>query len=83
MLLPCYKLYDKKVLSDGTEIPSDKKLFHLKNEDDILFLFYENENNDRIVFWARMEEVELLGEFEKEFDVNIDDIINGNYFDLI
>lgn len=83
MIFSCYKLNESKVMSDGVEIPSDYLLYCLKAEDDILFLLYEKENKDIVVFWARLEEVSYLGDLEKEIDLKIQDIINGNYLNLI
>ena len=70
-------------MSDGIEIPSDVDLFCIKEEDDILYLIYENEKNDKILFWSRLEELKYIGEVEKEFDESLGDIIDGNYFNLI
>lgn len=83
MIFACYRLNDNKFMSDGTEIPNDQNLYCIKNEDDILFLLFENEKENTILFWARLEEVSYIGDFEKKFDINFDDIINGDYFNLI
>ena len=52
-------------MSDGAEIPNDINLFCIKNEDDILFLLFENENKNTIIFWARLEEVTYVCDVEK------------------
>ena len=83
MIFSCYKLNENKIMSDGAEIPNDVNLFCIKNEDDILFLLFENENKNTIIFWARLEDVTYICDVEKEFDLNIADIINGEYFKLI
>ena len=83
MIFACYRLIDNKLMSDGTEIPNDKDLYCVKNEEDILFLLFEDENKKTIFFWARLEEVAYICDTEKKFDLNIDDIINGEYFNLI
>lgn len=83
MIFACYRLNDNKFMSDGTEIPNDKNLYCIKNEEDILFLLFEDEKDNKIMFWARMEDVVYVGDLEKELEINIDDIINGNYFNLI
>lgn len=70
-------------MSGGVEIPNDKILYCIKNEEDILFLLFEDEKENKVMFWARLEEVAYVGDFEKEIDLNIDDIVNGNYFNLI
>lgn len=83
MIFACYRLNDNKFMSDGTEIPNDKNLYCIKNEEDILFLLFEDDKDNKIMFWARMEDVVYVGDLEKELEINIDDIINGNYFNLI
>jgi hypothetical protein len=83
MIFACYRLNDNKFMSDGTEIPNDKNLYCIKNEEDILFLLFEDEKKNSILFWTRLEEVFYICDMEKEFDLNIDDIINGEYFNLI
>ena len=83
MIFPCYSLIENKMMSDGVEIPKDKNLYCIKNDDDILFLLFEDDKENKTMFWARMEEVVYVGDLEKELEINIDDIINGNYFNLI
>lgn len=83
MILPCYNLVENKTMSDGVEIPKDKNLYCIKSDDDILFLLFEDEKENKIMFWARMEEVVYVCDLEKELEINIDDITNGNYFNLI
>jgi len=83
MIFSCYKLLENKLMSDGFEIPKDKNLYCIKNEDDILFLLFEKENENTIMFWARIEEVVYVCDVEKKFEINIDNIINGDYFNLI
>lgn len=83
MIFACYRLNDNKIMSDGTEIPSDQNLYCIKNEDDILFLLFENEKGNKVLFWARLEEVFYIGDCEKKFDIDFNDIINGDYFNLI
>lgn len=70
-------------MSDGFEIPKDKILICIKSEDDILFLLFEDEKENRVIFWSRIEEVVYVGDCEKELELNIDDITSGNYFNLI
>jgi hypothetical protein len=50
MIFACYRLNDNKFMSDGTEIPNDQNLYCIKNEDDILFLLFENEKENTILF---------------------------------
>lgn len=83
MIFACYRLDNNKFMSDGTEIPNDQNLYCIKSEDDILFLLFENEKENKILFWSRLEEVSYIGDFEKKFDINFNDIINGDYFNLI
>ena len=83
MIFPCYSLIENKTMSDGLEIPKDKNLYCIKSDEDILFLLFEDDKDNKIMFWARMEEVVYVGDLEKELEINIDDIINGNYFNLI
>jgi len=83
MIFSCYKLNENKIMSDGVEIPSDDLLYCLKSEDDILFLLYENQNKDILVFWTRLEDLSYVGDLEKDIDFKIQDIINGDYFNLI
>jgi len=70
-------------MSDGLEIPKDKNLYCIKSDDDILFLLFEDDKDNKIMFWSRMEDVVYVGDIEKELEINIEDIINGNYFNLI
>ena len=70
-------------MSDGVEIPKDINLYSIKNDDDILFLLFEDDKNNKVVFWSRMEDVVYVGDVEKKLEINIEDIINGNYFNLI
>lgn len=70
-------------MSDGLEIPKDKNLYCIKSDDDILFLLFEGDKDNKIMFWVRMEDVVYVGDTEKELEINIEDIINGNYFNLI
>ena len=65
MIFACYRLNDNKFMSDGTEIPNDQNLYCIKNEDDILFLLFENEKENTILFWARLEEVSYIGNLSK------------------
>jgi len=83
MIFPCYSLIENKMMSDGFEIPKDKILICIKSEDDILFLLFEDEKENRVMFWSRIEEVVYVGDYEKELELNIDNVINGNYLDLI
>lgn len=83
MIFNCYRLIENKLMSDGVEIPSGQDLYCIKNEDDILFLLFENENKNTIIFWARLEELTYVCDVEKDFDFNIDDVISGQYFNLI
>ena len=83
MILPCYNLNENKIMSDGFEIPKGENTYCIKNEEDILFLLFEDEKDNKVMFWARLEEVTYVGDFEKELELNIDDIINGNYFNLV
>jgi hypothetical protein len=83
MIFACYRLIENKLMSDGVEIPKDQNLYCIKNEDDILFLLFEKEEEKAIMFWARLEEVTYVCDIEKDFDFNIDDVINGQYFNLI
>jgi hypothetical protein len=83
MIFACYRLIENKLMSDGVEIPKDQNLYCIKNEDDILFLLFEKEEEKAIMFWARLEEVAYVCDIEKDFDFNIDDVINGQYFNLI
>lgn len=83
MIFSCYRLIENKSMSDGVKIPTDIDLYCVKNEDDILFLLFEKENGDTIMFWARLEEVVYVCDIEKDFDFNIDDVVNGQYFNLI
>lgn len=83
MIFPCYSLIENKMMSDGFEVPKDKILYCIKSEDDILFLLFEDEKENQIMFWSRIEDVVYIGDYEKELGLNIDDITNGNYFNLI
>lgn len=83
MIFSCYRLIESKFMSDGVEIPADINLYCIKNEDDILFLLFENENGNTIIFWARLEDVTYVCDVEKDFDFSIDDVINGQFFNLI
>ena len=83
MILNCYNLIEEKKMQDGNLIPKNVKLYCIKSEEDVLFLLYEDELKNKILFWARMEELVFECEEDKEFDVNFDDVINGEYFNLI
>jgi hypothetical protein len=83
MIFPCYSLIENKMMSDGFEVPKDKTLYCIKSEDDILFLLFEDDKENQIMFWSRIEDVVYIGDYEKELELNVDDIINGNYFNLI
>lgn len=83
MIFPCYRLIEEKTMQDGVYIPPKEDLYCIKSEDDVLFLIYESKKKDIFIFWSRLEDVEYIGEKEKEFDLNIQEISKGNYFNLI
>ena len=83
MIFDCYKLTEEKQMHDGNVIPKDVKLYCIKNEDNILFLMYDIDKESKAFFWANLDELYFDSEEEIDFDVDLSNIINGDYFKLI
>ena len=83
MKFDCYKLIKEKEMHDGNIIPKDVKLYCIKNEDNVLFLMHDVDNENKTFFWANFDELYFDSEEDKDFDLDLTDILNGDYFNLI